>query len=545
MNRFALLLLLVALPASAQDWTAIPLGTSGTLRAIENTSFSQKYVVGDGGFVAQSNPDRTVWTPVSVGTSADLHSVIQPAFNQTWVGGAAGAVRVSDNVGNWFVRDIPSGETFYLFTRSSTQALAAGSGGSIWKSENLGEDWTLNYTGSVPLRAGVGGTFGDGWVVGDAGTILKGSDGGAVWTPVASGTTRDLHAVRFGSGVSVIAVGEAGTILTSTDGAVWTPRLSGTAHTLRDVSRSKQNADFLLAVGDDGVALKSTDGGVLWCRLTTGVPTDLHAAEMASNAEYVVAGDDGLLLRTTTSGGDCVPGIDATLERVGSGSIPPDGGTIQYTVALTNPSPETQTFQAWVDAVLPNGNTLGPLQGPVPLTFAPGQSVGPISFTEQVPAGAPFGVYRLRLRVGDFSTGALLDESTVTYTNFNARVTGDTSLDDWQTLEGSLTETAADGASVEATVSQARASEAAVLEAVYPNPVGGQGSLRFSLLEAGPVRLAVYDVLGREVAWLAEGWREAGTHTASFDAGTLPSGTYVVRLSAAGQVHTQRVTVAR
>ena len=46
----AIVLLSLAAPsAGAQDWTTLPLGTSSDLRAIEKTSFSQRYVVGDGG----------------------------------------------------------------------------------------------------------------------------------------------------------------------------------------------------------------------------------------------------------------------------------------------------------------------------------------------------------------------------------------------------------------------------------------------------------------------------------------------------------------
>ena len=64
----------------------------------------------------------------------------------------------------------------------------------------------------------------------------------------------------------------------------------------------------------------------------------------------------------------------------------------------------------------------------------------------------------------------------------------------------------------------------------YPNPFNPTTTLRFSVPEASVVKLAVYDVLGREVRVLADGTREAGTHEVVFEAGDLPSGTYLVRL---------------
>ena len=69
-----------------------------------------------------------------------------------------------------------------------------------------------------------------------------------------------------------------------------------------------------------------------------------------------------------------------------------------------------------------------------------------------------------------------------------------------------------------------------VLESSYPNPFNPSTTIRFSLLEAAPVRLAVYDVLGRQVLMLLDGTREAGTHEVSFDASHLSSGTYFYRL---------------
>jgi hypothetical protein len=59
------------------------------------------------------------------------------------------------------------------------------------------------------------------------------------------------------------------------------------------------------------------------------------------------------------------------------------------------------------------------------------------------------------------------------------------------------------------------------------------------------VRLAVYDVLGREAVRLIEGEMEAGTHEVRLDAGQLPSGTYLVRLEAGAQVRTHRVVLLK
>ncbi len=72
--------------------------------------------------------------------------------------------------------------------------------------------------------------------------------------------------------------------------------------------------------------------------------------------------------------------------------------------------------------------------------------------------------------------------------------------------------------------------EAYVLEANYPNPFNPQTTIRFSVPESAQVTLVVYDVLGRQVQVLVDGVRQAGTYEAVFEAGDLPSGTYLYRL---------------
>ena len=65
------------------------------------------------------------------------------------------------------------------------------------------------------------------------------------------------------------------------------------------------------------------------------------------------------------------------------------------------------------------------------------------------------------------------------------------------------------------------------------------------LARTGMVRLVVYDLLGREIARLADGLRPAGRHQVRFRAGELPSGTYVYRLETAGERHTQTMVLAK
>lgn len=84
------------------------------------------------------------------------------------------------------------------------------------------------------------------------------------------------------------------------------------------------------------------------------------------------------------------------------------------------------------------------------------------------------------------------------------------------------------------------------LDAAAPNPTAGLTRIGYTLSASGPVRLAVYDVLGREVAVLVDTPDATeGRHTAVFDARALAAGAYVTRLVAGSATATGRLTVTR
>ena len=80
-----------------------------------------------------------------------------------------------------------------------------------------------------------------------------------------------------------------------------------------------------------------------------------------------------------------------------------------------------------------------------------------------------------------------------------------------------------------------------LLEA-WPSPSQGEVHIRFVLPEAQTARIAVYDLLGREVAVVSDGRQPAGEQTLSWSPPALSAGLYVVRLTTAdGQSRTRRI----
>ena len=81
------------------------------------------------------------------------------------------------------------------------------------------------------------------------------------------------------------------------------------------------------------------------------------------------------------------------------------------------------------------------------------------------------------------------------------------------------------------------------LEDAYPNPFATTATIPYVLPQAADIRLTVYDVLGREVATLAEGAHEAGRHTATVSGHGLSGGVYFVRMTADGFAATKKFVV--
>src|SRR5882762_10812717 len=120
------------------------------------------------------------------------------------------------------------------------------------------------------------------------------------WSPVNSGTTNNLNGAHLlGSGTGFI-VGEAGTILKTTDlGATWALLISGTSATLHGVYLF--DFDQGVAVGEQGLILRTTDGGAVWQTVASGVKDSLRSVSF-SGANGICGGDSQTILYSTDSG---------------------------------------------------------------------------------------------------------------------------------------------------------------------------------------------------------------------------------------------------
>ncbi len=69
----------------------------------------------------------------------------------------------------------------------------------------------------------------------------------------------------------------------------------------------------------------------------------------------------------------------------------------------------------------------------------------------------------------------------------------------------------------------------------YPNPFNPSTTISYSISKASYVKLRVYNVLGKELATLSDGFQSAGNHSVRFLASNMASGIYFYRLEAEGR----------
>ncbi len=84
-----------------------------------------------------------------------------------------------------------------------------------------------------------------------------------------------------------------------------------------------------------------------------------------------------------------------------------------------------------------------------------------------------------------------------------------------------------------------------VLQQNYPNPFNPTTGIRYQVSGASNVKLAVYNLLGQEVATLVNEVKSPGTYTVQFNASTVPSGVYFYRMTAGTFTSTKSMVVLK
>jgi photosystem II stability/assembly factor-like uncharacterized protein len=382
----------------------------------------------------------------------------------------------------------------------------------------LAQTWTLqNSPTAADLSAVVAIDATTAVAVGDGGTLLATTDGGRTWTALSAPAGLDLEGVDFSAGGVGIIATDDGVVMRTTDGVTFTSVGTGVGD-LRGVAWGTD--DVVFAAGREASGARSTDGGQTWTAFSTGALNRTEGVAAVGADRLWAVGREGEI-RFSSDGGqtwgaqasgtaDDLNAVQVLSEQVGY--IVGSGDTVLKT---------TDGGQTWMS--VSDGNAGGEaLHFLDETTGWVVDNAGEVWFTS------------------DGGTAWQL-QPTPTSAELNGVSFADATHGWAVGAAGTIIAFGAPATDAEETAAVERVS----LDAASPNPFATATTLRYALAEGGPVRLAVYDVLGREVAVLAAGKVAAGVHEASFDAHDVPAGIYFVRLTAEGASVTRRVTRTR
>lgn len=197
-----------------------------TLNAVFGTDTSNVLAVGDSGTAVYW--DGNSWTAETSGTTEHLYGASGSSGPVFWAVGAKKTVLKRASVTTWVAAsDLPT---------------------DVPADTRLNAVWVDTISGQI-------------FIIGNAGTIIKGAAGGTSWAKQTSGTSLPLRAVHGSSNNQVIAVGDDG-ILLSYDGTTWTAQTNPEEDVYSLYGVLSLSGTSAFAVGSDGTTSDS-DGVIL------------------------------------------------------------------------------------------------------------------------------------------------------------------------------------------------------------------------------------------------------------------------------------------
>jgi len=211
-----------------------------------------------------------------------------------------------------------------------------------------------------------------------------------------------------------------------------------------------------------------------------------------------------------------------TLTPYGTGIIiPPMGGYVYYNLEVSNLTALPSTIDIWVDALLPNANEITIL-GPVFDFQLAGYQSRDKDISIYIQASAPSGMYSVIGMIGTHPS-EIVDSDLFVFT----KAAGDGMEGNGEIIGNMFLES--DDSLIESSPHEYSTS----LE-INPNPFNQYLAISYQLSAVSQIKLIIYDIAGREMVKLVDGFQNAGHHEVIFDAKDLVSGVYFVRLKVDG-----------
>ncbi len=232
--------------------------------------------------------------------------------------------------------------------------------------------------------------------------------------------------------------------------------------------------------------------------------------------------------------------------------VPDNGGEVTFTVNLISNLPQDMNgLYFWAEVILPNGSTYPQRLLSTQFNLPSGANLS-ADLSVTVPANAPAGEYTLVTNVGVNPNNAAASDF-FHWTKSGQTLSGDLA-GSWPASSSGFFATTTHVAAVYEAATSVAAGAASTsadlpstfsLSPAYPNPFNPSTTLNVNLPDAAELTVAVYNVTGQQVATLAQGQFDAGSHTLTFDASELSAGVYFVHANANTWTATQKVVLVK
>ena len=367
------------------------------------------------------------------------------------------------------------------------------------------------------------------------GITKKTTNGGYNWSSLSGGNLTGIFFINNSTGW---VVGYPGYIGKTTNGSSFTQQPTGIQDRLNEVFFLNENTGWVVG-GDfsNEVIFKTTNGGTNWITQTSGTSNKLFSVHFINeNTGWAAGGPSSpKIIKTTNSGQNWFTQNTSVIS------------TPLYSVMFANEN------TGWAVAGYLGGETIIKTTDGGQNWFS--QSSGDTRYLRDC-----YVIDSLRsVAVGQ---GGKIITTTNGGENWNVITTG-SSVELWAVdfasdsigyaIGSNAVLKTTNGGLTFYTENSNQIPDMFLLEQNYPNPFNSVTSIKFKvastspylLLRGTPVSLKVYNLLGREVAVLVNGYLQLGTYQVNFNAENLTSGIYFYRLETDSFSETKKLVLMK
>ncbi|MBU0518793.1 T9SS type A sorting domain-containing protein [bacterium] len=250
-----------------------------------------------------------------------------------------------------------------------------------------------------------------------------------------------------------------------------------------------------------------------------------HFDESVGDVVYDASGNghDGTISGAAwiEDGPQLPPDVNIELTYLSGSPVPPEGGNLYYDLYVENADPNALDFDAWLATEYEGGSPTTLVMRAF-FNYQPGWTINRPGMFYPVPGSWAAGNYMFYGRVGVCPT-EVWDESGFPFEKLG--VSDGVGFIPYP-VEGAPNPfdniIKSDGIVIHP--------ETHALLSAYPNPFNPTTTLSFNLDAAGQVKLSIYDIQGRLLTTLVDGFRNTGIHEVTFGADNLSSGIYFAQI---------------